>query len=314
MNPSRAVFQTTRSFLVVKELAGYDDAIRVVDHNVASPGSCDVGLHAQEHIVVGELDFDVVGLADPAGCGQAGFLGDLARQALDDALALVNDPARGAPVQRTVASAVLDEQKPVGSSDDPSGNEPVTHPIQYGVAQRQTDRSRLLGCGRTCARAPYHRSMDDFVDDDERKPAAADGSNDGAHDEAGTDEGQAELTAAAQSAAVERRRETAVARAMADSLPATRLRAAAPPPAVRGLAVGSIIIGGICGGLIGFAFTDLQCTDGCTGWAGASGVLGALIGAIGVAVVAILVLRAMDEWETVRDRTPEDHPARKRPS
>lgn len=150
--------------------------------------------------------------------------------------------------------------------------------------------------------------MDDFVDDDEQEPAVEDEA------EGDADEGRTEIAAAAQAAAVERRRETAVARAMADSLPATRLRAAAPPPAARGLAVGSIIIGGICGGLIGFAFTDLQCNDGCTGWAGASGVLGALIGAIGVAVVATLVLRAMDEWETVRDRTPEDHPARKRPS
>ena len=97
-----------------------------------------------------------------------------------------------------------------------------------------------------------------------------------------------------------------------DALPATRLAAAAPSAPARGLAFGSIVIGGVCGGLIGYAFTDLQCDDGCTGWAGLSGLLGAIIGAVGVAIVAVLVLRAMDEWESVKDDQPGDHPARKR--
>lgn len=99
-----------------------------------------------------------------------------------------------------------------------------------------------------------------------------------------------------------------------DALPATHLKAAAPSKPARGLAFGSIVIGGVCGGLIGYAFTDLQCEDGCTAWAGLSGVLGALIGAIGVAIVAVLVLRAMDEWESVKDQDPDEHPARRRPS
>ena len=97
-----------------------------------------------------------------------------------------------------------------------------------------------------------------------------------------------------------------------DALPLTRLAAAAPSAPARGLAFGSIIIGGVCGGLIGFAFTDLQCENGCTGWAGVSGVIGAVVGAVGVAIVAVLVLRAMDEWESVKDEHPEDHPARRR--
>lgn len=99
-----------------------------------------------------------------------------------------------------------------------------------------------------------------------------------------------------------------------DRLPLTRLAAAAPSAPARGLAFGSIIVGGVCGGLIGFAFTDLQCDDGCTGWAGLSGIVGAIVGAVGVAIVAVLVLRAMDEWESVKDERPEDHPARRRPS
>ncbi len=98
-----------------------------------------------------------------------------------------------------------------------------------------------------------------------------------------------------------------------ESLPSTRLAAAAPSRPARALAFVSILVGGLCGGLIGFAFTDLQCDDGCAVLAGVGGVIGALAGAIGVAVVAVLVLRAMDEWETVKDAKPDSHPARRRP-
>ena len=60
----------------------------------------------------------------------------------------------------------------------------------------------------------------------------------------------------------------------------------------------AILVGGLCGGLIGYAFTDLQCSESCTNLAGISAVVGALIGAGGVGVVSILVLRAMTEWRT----------------
>jgi hypothetical protein len=75
-----------------------------------------------------------------------------------------------------------------------------------------------------------------------------------------------------------------------------------PSTGARALAFLAIVIGGICGGLIGYGFTDLQCADGCTGLAGAIGLLGAVIGAAGVAVVAVLALRAMGEWRTIQHR------------
>ena len=56
------------------------------------------------------------------------------------------------------------------------------------------------------------------------------------------------------------------------------------------------------GGLIGFAFTDLQCDDGCSTLAGVGGLIGAVVGAVGVAIVAVLTLRAMDEWNTIQAR------------
>src|SRR5688572_19391459 len=79
-----------------------------------------------------------------------------------------------------------------------------------------------------------------------------------------------------------------------------------PPRGARVLAFGAILVGGLCGGLIGYGFTDLQCGDDeCTGLAGGMGLLGAVIGAVGVGVVAVLALRAMGEWRTIRTR--DDH-------
>lgn len=73
---------------------------------------------------------------------------------------------------------------------------------------------------------------------------------------------------------------------------------ALPSTGARVLAFVAILLGGLCGGLIGYGFTDLQCTDDCTTLSGGAGLLGAVLGALGVGVVAILALRAMAEWST----------------
>ncbi|HWH35413.1 MAG TPA: hypothetical protein VNT56_08870 [Acidimicrobiales bacterium] len=94
---------------------------------------------------------------------------------------------------------------------------------------------------------------------------------------------------------------------MPDSRPRRALRAytptALPSVGARVLAFVSIVVAGVCGGLIAYAVTDLQCGsgergagDGCTVLAGSAGVVGAVASALGVAVVAVLVLRAMAEW------------------
>lgn len=72
---------------------------------------------------------------------------------------------------------------------------------------------------------------------------------------------------------------------------------AAPPLLARVLAIVSILIGGLCGGLIGFAVTDVSCVDGCTATASVVGFASAVGCALGVAVVAVLALRAMAEWD-----------------
>jgi hypothetical protein len=79
---------------------------------------------------------------------------------------------------------------------------------------------------------------------------------------------------------------------------------ALPPLGARIAAFVSILVGGICGGLIGWAFVDLQCDGDCAVAAGLVGLAGAVIGAGGVAVVAVLALRAMGEWRTVQHRQP----------
>ena len=85
-------------------------------------------------------------------------------------------------------------------------------------------------------------------------------------------------------------------------LPLTKTPSAEPSKSSQVLAFGSILLGGLCGGLIGFAFTDLQCSGNCNGWSGMGGLIGALVGAGGVGIVSILVLRAMNEWKTKKQQ------------
>ncbi|HEX5365042.1 MAG TPA: hypothetical protein VFW63_00040 [Acidimicrobiales bacterium] len=81
---------------------------------------------------------------------------------------------------------------------------------------------------------------------------------------------------------------------------------ALPSTAARVLAFASILAGGLCGGLIGWALVDLQCEGDCGAVTGGAALAGAVVGAAGVAVVAVLALRAMGEWRTIRHQEPSD--------
>jgi hypothetical protein len=90
---------------------------------------------------------------------------------------------------------------------------------------------------------------------------------------------------------------------MADPEPKpSGVESALPSTGARVLAFLAILVGGVCGGLIGFAVTDLQCSGSCGTGKGIGGFVGALVGALGVAVVAVLALRAMGEWKTIQER------------
>jgi hypothetical protein len=77
---------------------------------------------------------------------------------------------------------------------------------------------------------------------------------------------------------------------------------ALPPTGARVAAFVAIVLAGVCGGVIGYAFMDLQTEGDATVLAGLGMVVGALVGAVGVAVVATLALRAMGEWRTIQHR------------
>jgi hypothetical protein len=82
---------------------------------------------------------------------------------------------------------------------------------------------------------------------------------------------------------------------------------ALPSVGARALGFAAIIVAGLCGGIIGYAFVDLQCTGDCGLLMGIGALVGAVGGAVGVAVVVILALRAMGEWRTIQHRETQDH-------
>ena len=73
-----------------------------------------------------------------------------------------------------------------------------------------------------------------------------------------------------------------------------------PSVGARILAFAAILTGGLCGGMIGYSVTDLQCTGNCSTNTALGAVVGAVLGALGGAVIAVLALRAMGEWKTIQ--------------
>jgi hypothetical protein len=85
---------------------------------------------------------------------------------------------------------------------------------------------------------------------------------------------------------------------------------AIPPVTARVIAFVVIVLGGLAGGLIGFALVDLQ-RDGDGSVAKGLGLLvGAVVCAGGMAIVSVLALRAMGEWREIADRERAGHAPR----
>jgi hypothetical protein len=76
--------------------------------------------------------------------------------------------------------------------------------------------------------------------------------------------------------------------------------------AARALAFAAIIVGGVCGALIGYAVVRVQCSGDCSVPNGLGALGGAVFAAGGVAVIATLVLRAMGEWRTIKEGEPPE--------
>lgn len=71
------------------------------------------------------------------------------------------------------------------------------------------------------------------------------------------------------------------------------------------MAFAAIMVGALCGGMIGWALADMQCTGSCGGHTSVSAIAGALLGGLGVAVIAVLALRAMGEWNRMQSPSSE---------
>jgi len=85
---------------------------------------------------------------------------------------------------------------------------------------------------------------------------------------------------------------------------------AIPPVAARVIAFVSILLGGLAGGLIGYALVDLQCDGDCSVAKGVGLLVGAVVCAGGMAIVGVLALRAMGEWREISDREQAGHAPR----
>jgi hypothetical protein len=94
----------------------------------------------------------------------------------------------------------------------------------------------------------------------------------------------------------------AASRAQPSGAEASGVDAALPSVATRVLAFAAIVVAGVCGGFIGWAFVDLQCTGDCGTPTAIGGLVGAASAAVGVAVVVVLTVRAMGEWRTIQAR------------
>lgn len=81
---------------------------------------------------------------------------------------------------------------------------------------------------------------------------------------------------------------------------------ALPSARARLLAFAAIIVAGLCGGLIGTSAVTVGCHGSCGTPEGVGGLIGAVTAAGGVAVIAVLVLRAMGEWRSIREKREMD--------
>ena len=90
----------------------------------------------------------------------------------------------------------------------------------------------------------------------------------------------------------------------------TKPLSAIPPVTARVIAFVTILLGGVAGGLIGFALVDLQSEGDATVAKGLGLLTGAVVCAGGMAIVAVLALRAMGEWREITDREQAGHAPR----
>ena len=81
---------------------------------------------------------------------------------------------------------------------------------------------------------------------------------------------------------------------------------ARPSTLARVLTVASVLVAGACGGLIGWAVADLQCSGDCAVQTGLGGLIGAGLAAAGTAQICVQAVQAMAEWREQEGRRRVD--------
>lgn len=70
----------------------------------------------------------------------------------------------------------------------------------------------------------------------------------------------------------------------------------------RAWVIGSAILGGLIGGILGWSVTVVGCRpDSCWFSAGLMALIGMTVAGLGVGVVMVLVVRSLDEWRTAEE-------------
>jgi len=81
----------------------------------------------------------------------------------------------------------------------------------------------------------------------------------------------------------------------------TESLSALPSTRARIIAYVAILLGGLAGGIIGYALVDVMCEGNCDVPLGLGIFFGSTLTAGGSAIVAVLVLRALGEWREISD-------------
>lgn len=85
---------------------------------------------------------------------------------------------------------------------------------------------------------------------------------------------------------------------------------ALPSARARLAAFFAICVGGLAGGVIGWALVEAQCSGDCGLAAGVGILAGSFVAAIGMSIVSVLTLRAIGEWNEIDDRAAAGHAPR----
>ncbi len=148
-DPLRAVVEKVECLAVIDPAAIDDDLVGVIDVKPAVVALRHEYLGVQGEVTADEIDIDAVEHRRPIRDGQCGLFDNLAAKRFENLFARVDNATRGAPVQRSVATAVLHEHDLTVVDDDARGDGVGLHPpsIANAAQLRSTTGEHLPNGG-----------------------------------------------------------------------------------------------------------------------------------------------------------------------